>query len=222
MTFADAFALIATTGVFSTVAAYYLFNRFMDIQVQKAIDKHRTALDQKVASLKTDLDIYAHERTIGLTRLEELRAGAIQELYSLMIKWQEMFLEITAPSLYISPVSNMHKHRLINWSQNLAAIGDKMSIKVRDTALYFDLESYKVIATFGQTATKLGLDLRAATFDKWTAGDEPALDQMNADFEVARTALRNAYKGENEYAQDAVIKEFRRLMKADRIAKPTA
>ena len=222
MNFADAFAIIASTGVFSTAAAYYLCKRFMDIQVQKAVDKHKAVLDQKVASLKTDLDIYAHERTIGLTRLEELRANAIQELYALVIKWQELFLEITATTLHISPVPNLHMQRLMNWSQNLAAIGDKMSIKVRDTALYFDLESYKVIATYGQTATNLGLDLRAATIDKWTAGDEPSLDRMNADFEVARTALRNAYKDEHKNAQDALITEFRRLMKAERIAKPNA
>lgn len=221
MSFADAFAIVAATGIFSTSAAYYLFKRLMDIQVQKAIDSHKSDLDKKAAALKTDLDIYAHARTIGLTRLEELRAVAIQELYGLMIKWQELFLDITVPNLPVSPLEQVQMQRLINWSQNLARIGDTLSIKVRDTALYFDLESYKVLAAYGQAATNLGLDLHAATFDKWSQA-EPTLAQMAADFEGARTVLRNAYKDEHKKAQDALIIEFRRLMHAERVKRPEA
>lgn len=163
--------------------------------------------------------MYAHERTVGLTRLEELRAGAIQELYGLTIRWQELFLDITVPNLPISPVPEMQLQRLVNWSQNLAMIGDKLAIKVRDNAIYFDEESYKVIAAYGQATTTLGLDLRAATFDKW-AQNEPTLDQATADFEAARVVLRQAYKEEHKQAQDALIKEFRCLMKAERVNKP--
>jgi len=219
MDFGDAFAIVTSTGIVSTSAAYYLFKRLMDIQVQKTIDKHKADLDSKAAALKTDLEIYAHERTVGLTRLDELRAGAIQELYGLTIKWQELFLDITVPNLPVSAVPEMQMQRLVNWSQNLAMIGDKLAIKVRDNAIYFDEESYKVIAAYGQAATTLGLDLRAATSDKW-AQNEPTLDRATADFEAARVVLRQAYKEEHKQAQDALIKEFRRLMKAERVDKP--
>ena len=220
MDFSEGIGYVLGTGVVSTGGAYYLFKRFMDIQVQQTIDGHKAELDKKVAGLKTDLDIYAHERTIGLTRLDELRASAIQELYALAIQWQELFLDITQPHLPVSPVVGQQLQRLVNWSQNLALVGDSLSVKVRDTAIYFDEESYNVIATYGQAATDLGLDFRAATFDKWDLTKEQIMGDVQATFDEARTILRDAYKGEFKQASGALIREFRRLLKADRVPKP--
>lgn len=221
MNIGDAFSIIASTGIFSTGVAYLLFKRLMDIQVQKAIDRHKDDLDRRAVALKTDLDIYAHERTVGLTRLEELRARAIQDLHGLTIKWQELFLDITVPKIPASPIPDMQMQRLMNWSQSLAMVGDELSIMVRNYAIYFDEESYKVIAAYGQAATNLGLDLRAATWDKWSL-NEPTLDQATTDFDAARVVLREAYRDEHKEAQRALVKEFRRLMKAERIVRPQA
>lgn len=222
MTFSDAISILVASGFLSTGAAYYLYKRFLDIQVQKAVDKHKTDLERKTNALKSELDIYAHERTIGLTRLEELRATAIREIFAIVIEWQEAFLNITAPNLPKSPVPERQVQRLVNWSESLARIGDRLSIKVRDTSIYFDEESYAVVAHFGSVATDLGLDFRAATFDQWGKGKEMNVDEMIATFEPARQKLRTVYKDEGAVAQRLLVRDFRRLMKAERIESPKA
>jgi hypothetical protein len=141
MTLTEALTIIGSTGIFSIAAATALFRHFMDIQVKKAIGKYEAELQEKTETLKTNLSIHAHETTIGLTRLEELRATAIQEIYTLIITWQELFLEITQPNLPQRGNDERQLLQLVNWSQNLVRESEKISIKVRDKALFFDEQS---------------------------------------------------------------------------------
>lgn len=130
MTVTDFLAIVGSTGILSTAAATVLFKYFMEIQVKKAIGKYEAALQEKTETLKTNLSIHAHETNIGLTRLEELRATAIQEIYTLIIEWQELFLEITQPNLPKRATDEIKLQQMVNWSQNLVHVGEKLSIKV--------------------------------------------------------------------------------------------
>lgn len=216
--------LVATglSTVVSGGAVFFLFRRFMEIQVQKAINQHKDGLDRRASQLKTDLDIYAHERTVGLTRLDELRAAAIQELYAIAMRWHELFIDITQPELPMHPVPNLQITRMIDWIDRLALIADELSVKVRDTAIFFDEESYRVVASFGQAAARLSLDFRAASKDQWDMTRDPVYDELVANFEAARAALRDAYGDEFKNASDALVREFRRLMRAERVVRPPA
>jgi hypothetical protein len=207
-----------TTGVASAGAAAFLFRKFMDIQVQKVIGKYEASLRDKTEALKTNLSIYAHEQTIGLTRLEELRADAIQEIYATIIRWQELFLEITQPDLPARATDALQLQQMVNWSQNLVKTGDELSIKVRDTAIYFDEQSYQVIGRYGKLSTDLAIDFYDAAFGKWDKTKEPDYPQLFASFATERTKLRESSKGEFEKAQKTLVVEFRKLMKAERVA----
>ena len=155
MEYAEILSIAAPTGILSAGAAGLLFRYFMDIQVKKVVGKYEAELRDKTEVLKTNLSIHAHETTIGLTRLEELRATSIQEIYVLIIAWQELFLEITQPNIPARGSDQFMLQQLVNWSQNLVRESEKLSIKVRDKALFFDEQSYQVIATFGKLTMEL-------------------------------------------------------------------
>lgn len=205
------------TGLATLGAAKYLFNRFMDIQVQKAIGKYEAALRDKTEALKSDLSIYAHEQTIGLTRLEELRATAIQEIYALVIAWQELFLDITQPNLPKRGSDEVKLQQLVNWSQNLVHVAEKLSIKLRDSALFFDEQSYNVVMVFGKLTIQLSTDFYDATFGAWDKKKDPDYAVLFKSFDVERAKLREAATGEYDKASKTLIIEFRKLMKAERV-----
>ena len=121
--------------------AWLLFERFVDIQVAKAIETHKAALEQKSSVLKTELSIYAHEQNVGLSRLDEQRSQAIQALYGLVTKWHELCLEITQPNEPRFPDPEMKLRRYYNLATSLGKISEDLSIKTRDTAILFQQAS---------------------------------------------------------------------------------
>ena len=74
----DVLKIAFPSGAVSGLVVAALFRYFMDIQIKKVVAKYEAALTDRTEVLKTDLSIHAHETTIGLTRLEELRGKAIQ------------------------------------------------------------------------------------------------------------------------------------------------
>ena len=79
------------------LVAAYLGRSFIQLQVSRAIEKYKAELQQKSEVLKTELSIYAHEQNVGLSRIDEQRSQAIQEIYGLAMKWHELFLQIAQP-----------------------------------------------------------------------------------------------------------------------------
>lgn len=204
------------SGAISGLVVAALFRHFMDIQVKKVVAKYEAALRDRTEVLKTDLSIHAHETTIGLTRLEELRAKAIQEIYTLIISWQELFLEVTQPNLPQRASDERQLQQLVNWSQNLVKESEKLAIKVRDSALFFDEQSYQVIAKHGKLMTDLSIDFYDATFGTWDKTKAPDYAALFNSFDTQRVVLREKASGEYDKAQKTLVIEFRKLMKAER------
>ena len=217
MEFAEVLSIAAPTGVLSAGAAGLLFRYFMDIQVKKVVGKYEAELRDKTEVLKTNLSIHAHETTIGLTRLEELRATAIQEIYVQIISWQELFIQITQPNIPPRGSDQMMLQQLVNWSQDLVRESEKLSIKVRDKALFFDEQSYQVIAAFGTLTMQLSTDFYDATFGAWDKTKDPDHPALFESFDAERARLRDKANGEYDKAQKTLVIEFRKLMKAERV-----
>ena len=215
----DVLKIAFPSGAVSGLVVAALFRYFMDIQVKKVVAKYEAALTDHTEALKTDLSIHAHETTIGLTRLEELRAKAIQEIYTLIIAWQELFLEITQPNLPQRANDERQLLQLVNWSQNLVKESEKLSIKVRDSALFFDEQSYQVIAKYGKLTTDLSIDFYDTTFGAWDKSKEPDYPALFKSFDTERVKLRENAKGEYDKAQKTLVVEFRKLVKAERTQK---
>lgn len=215
------FTAFGGTAVALAIAGF-LGKRFMDIQVARAIEKYRSELEQKSATLKTELSIYAHEQNVGLSRLDEQRSQAIQLIYGLAMKWHDIFLEIAQPNEPRYPSLEAKLQRYLNLSQNLVKVAEDLSIKVRDTAIFFEQESYEVVAKFGMAAMDLGCGFYDSTFGKVDMSKDPDYDVLFPMIEKERVALLKAVqKEEFDKLQKLLVTEFRKLMKAERSGQLT-
>lgn len=196
--------------------AAFLARKFVDLQVSKALARYKTELEQKSAALKTELSIYAHEQNVGLSRIDEQRSNAIQEIYGLATKWHEIYLEICQPEEPDFPTAEMKLQHYYNWSTNLINAAEDLSIKVRDSAIFFQEDSSIVIGRFGMAATKISCQFYDDTFGKVDMSKDPKYDALFPLIEHERKKLASSSEGEFSHLRDLLIEEFRKLMKAER------
>ncbi len=195
--------------------AWYFSKKFLDLQIKKTIQKYQFELDQKSTALKTELSIYAHEQSVGLSRLDAQRSDAIKEIYESMMHWHDLYIEIFKPieNKYPSPVEK--KQQYYDWSTGLVKVADGISVQVRKHAIYFEQSSYAKIAKFGQEATTLSCDLYDETFGKVDISTEEGTERLFQLIESVRNSHRDLPTSLVESRQ-LLISEFRVLMKAEK------
>ena len=221
MSLVDVF-LTAFGGTAAALAvAAYLGRSFINLQVSRAIEKYKAGLQQKSEVLKTELSIYAHEQSVGLSRLDEQRSQAIKEIYAVANKWQELFLEITRPNPPLKLPPELQLKRYLSLAKNLVNTAESLSIKSRDNAIFFQQESYEIIARFGMAAMDLSCAFYDKTFGKVDKSKDLNYDELSPMIENERAVLRDAPKEDFGQLQSLLLAEFRRLMKADRAGQLT-
>ncbi len=221
MTLVDVF-FIALGGTAAALAiAAFLGRSFINLQVSRAVEKYKAELQQKSEVLKTELSIYAHEQSIGLSRLDEQRSQAIKEIYAVANQWQELFLDITRPNAPQKLSPELQLKRYLNLAQSLVKTAEALSIKSRDNAIFFQQESYEIIARFGIAAMNLSCAFYDETFGKIDKTKDPIYAELSPMIEKERTVLREAPKEDFGQFQNLLLAEFRRLMKADRAGQLT-
>ncbi|MGH9429277.1 MAG: hypothetical protein ACRD2L_23590 [Terriglobia bacterium] len=198
------------------LVAAYLGRSFIDLQVSRVIEKYKMELQQKSEVLKTELSIYAHEQSVGLSRLDEQRSQAIKEIYAVANKWQELFLEIAKPNPPTKLPPELQLKRYLNLAQNLVKVADDLSVRSRDNAIFFQQESYEIITRFGMAALDLSCSFYDQTFGKVDISEELNYDELFPMIERERTALRDAPKQDFGKLRALLLAEFRILMKASR------
>ncbi len=222
MSLLDVFlAAFGGTAAVVLVAAY-LGRSFIKLQVSRAIEKYKAELQQKSEVLKTELSIYAHEQNVGLSRIDEQRSQAIQVIYGLVMKWHDLFLGIVQPNAPKNLPPEHQLRRYLNLAQNAVKVAEALSVKVRDTAIFFQQDSYEIIARFGMAAMDLSCAFYDSTFGKVDMSKDPSYDQLFPMIERERATLRDAPKEDFGKLQSMLVSEFRRLMKAERTGQLTA
>jgi hypothetical protein len=194
---------------------------FIKLQVTRAIEKYKAELQQKSEVLKTELSIYAHEQNVGLSRIDEQRSRAIQEIYGLAMKWHDLFLEIVQPNAPKKLPPDIQLRRYLNLAQNTVKVAEDLSVKARDTAIFFQQDSYEIIAGFGMAAMDLSSVFYDSTFGKVDMSKDPNYDELFPMIEKERAVLRDAPKEDFGKLQSMLVTEFRRLMKAERTGQLT-
>lgn len=216
MVLVDVF-LTAAGGTATVLAiAAFLGRSFINLQVSRAIEKYKAELQQKSEVLKTELSIYAHEQNVGLSRLDEQRSQAIKEIYAVANKWQELFLDIARPNPPRRLPPDLQLKRYLNLAQNFVKVAEDLSVRSRDNAIFFQQESYEIIARFGMAAMDLSCAFYDQTFGKVDMSKDPNYDELFPMIERERVALRDTPKEDFGRLQSLLVAEFRRLMKAER------
>lgn len=209
--------LTALGGTTTALAiAAFLGKRFLDLQVSKAIEKYKSELEQRSATLKTELSIYAHEQNVGLSRLDEQRSKAIQEIYGLAMKWHDIYLEICQPNELNWPDPQMKLQKYYNWATTLVKEAENISVKTRDTAIFFQQSSYEIVSKFGIATMEISCHFYDQTFGKVDMSKDPDHKELFPLIESERKALSEASQEEFSQLSKMLVSEFRKLMKAER------
>jgi hypothetical protein len=209
--------LTAFGGTVTALAvAGFLGKRFLDLQVSKAIERYKSELEQRSAALKTELSIYAHEQNVGLSRIDEQRSKAIQEIYGLAMKWHDIYLQICQPNEPSWPDPQMKFQKYYTWSTSFVKEAEEIPVKVRDTAIFFQQSSYEIVSKFGMAAMELSCQFYDQTFAKVDMSKDHNFEELFPMIESARKALSEASQEEFSHLREMLVAEFRRLMTAER------
>ena len=84
---------------------------------------------------------------MGITRIDQQRSDAIRSIYGLAMKWHDILMEITKPNEpKIQPEISVRRY--FELSKALVQNAEGISELTRDNAIFFQQDSYKVIAKF--------------------------------------------------------------------------
>jgi hypothetical protein len=210
------FALSLIGGSAGGIAVVaFLGKRFIELQLSLVLERYKTELEEKSAVLKTHLSIYAHEQSVGISRLDAQRSKAIEVIYAFMNQWNELFEKITRPDEELTSEPEAEFNRYYELAEKLGNCSRRLSVAIHNRAIYFDQTAYARISRYGSEVTQLGTDYFERTF-----GD---LDMTRpAEYEQAAKSIREAGRllreaGENRLGElrESLLTEFRRLMKAE-------
>jgi len=202
------------TTVALAVAAF-LGKHMIGFQVSRAIEKYKSELEQKSAALKTELSIYAHEQQVGLSRIDDQRSKAIQSIYNLITQWHDVFLDITAQNDNFEITPELEFNKFYGLSEKISRLSDKLSLSIRNHAIYFDEETYITISNYGATLTDLGLQYFSETFEDLDITCDPDYADIAITIRRANGKLFEGAKGDVDELRRTLLSEFRRLMKAE-------
>ena len=197
--------------------AYFLFKQMIKHLIKKESLRYSAQLQEKSEVLKAQLSIYAHEQNVGLTRIDQQRANAIQALYGIITQWHSTAVEIVVPNLVKRETDEAILAYYQPFAKRLFDLSDKLASTVSDSAIFFDQTSYEKLAIYGTSVSTLSIDFYSDTFASEAFQHDPNYQRLLGEFEEKRTRLRSDLK-EEEFngARAILIEEFRILMKAKR------
>ncbi len=196
--------------------ATFIGKSFVNLQVSRVIEKYKSELEQRSSVLKTELSIYAHEQNVGITRLDQQRSDAIRSIYGHAMKWHDLLMEITKPNEPKLP-PELSVRRYFELSKSLVQSTENISELTRDNAIFFQQDSYEVIARFGLAAMDLSCSFHDRTFGSVDMTEEDHPDKVLHLVAAERQLLlAKSKEGGFDQARQLLVKEFRVLMKAER------
>lgn len=208
---------IGGAGV-ALVAAAWLFRQWLAHRLSIELETHKAQLAQKSEVLKTELSIYAHEQNVGLSRIDAQRSEAILSIWAVLSEWDDVFIEITAPNQRINQDLSRALPKYQEWARKLMAISDTLSVEVRNRAILVDQATYEVIARCGKAITDVTTAFYAASFegvDLHVTNDWASLFNR---VQQARENLQDSAATNVQEFRNALVYEFRVLMKAEKVA----
>ncbi len=150
---------IGISGVSIWLCVQYVGKALIKRQMDKDLELYKSQLSDESEKLKSHLSIYAHALNVGISRLDQQRAKAIQEIYSIITEWHESLIEICANRHEddMEPPESIFQTYCSNASQ-LIEISERLSKQVRHYAILFSDDSYKRIADYGNNLSSIACD----------------------------------------------------------------
>jgi hypothetical protein len=230
-----------TGGAFGVGAALWLFQRMIDSRIKKGFETHKAELTQKTEVLKTELSIYAHEQNVGLSRIDVQRSDSIQSIWQELCEWIDVAHYITDQQAKLArpsheaanyegqkniPESEGREERIRRYKEHIKKLDEYSSClrkKVTSGAIFFDETNYEYVVSCGKAireATQKFLGNEFTTqflkrLDSKVGNFEKSDDEILKDFDQVRMNLESQTKESVNNLTRVLLKEFRKLMKAE-------
>jgi hypothetical protein len=218
----DLILTAAGGGIAALAAAAWLFRKLLAHRLSIELEAHKAQLAQKSEVLKTELSIYAHEQNVGLSRIDAQRSDAILSIWAVLSEWDDVFIEITAPNQRLNQDISRALPKYQEWARKLMTISERLSIEVRNRAILVDQATYEVIARCGRAITDVTTGFYDASFEGVDLQATNDLASLFSRVQYAREDLRIAAATNVKEFRNALVYEFRVLMKAEKKANTAA
>jgi len=209
-------ATSAVTAIGGTLVALrlagFLSKTWIEHALRKEMAEHKNDLTQKTERLKTDLAIYAAQQNVGLTRIDEQRSAAVQDIWKDLQVWRERFAGIMALDREISPLTLIHDAGVQSgYLQNEA---HALVRRIRHHEIFFDEDAYSTLLSCGVAIVQV-----SDRFFSSCSGEDQELADPGSVYDRAEEAistLRLEVGSNVEDLRKALVRDARRIMRADR------
>jgi hypothetical protein len=207
-------ASIVGGGFAGAGVAGYLARKLVEHRLEKDLERFKTELSERTEALKTQLSIRAHEESTALTRVDAERARAIASVFRGFRRWARPTIRLIAGTG--GDVAGDEARILFLEAQGDAALSavDRLLHSIADYAIYFEPETYQLLARVGTDTTKvthrfIGRVRHARAIGLGPSATFAAVDQ-------ARQELAESYSATIVPNMNTLTEEFRRLLRTTR------
>jgi len=207
-------------GAAALAAAAWLFRKWLAHRLSLELETHKAQLVQKSEVLKTELSIYAHVQNVGISRIDAQRSEAILAIWAVLAEWHEVFVDLTAPNQQLNQDLFRALPKYQEWAKKLITVSNTLLVEVRNRAILVDQTTYEVIARCGLAVSDVTTDFYAASFEGVTLTAVQDTSSLFECVQLARENLRASAATNVQEFRNALVHEFRVLMKAEKGANP--
>lgn len=198
------------------IVASYLGRRFIDIQISRVTDTYKAQLEQRSATLKTELSIYAHEQIVGLSRLDAQRSAAMVKIWDILIDWHEALMELGGPEVEVkdNPLETCVRH--INSGARLKDHAGSFGRTLNRSVLFFNEDTFNRIQQCSDVINLATSEYCRNVVDVKAYGiatEQEAIDFLPIVLQES-FKIRNRSKENLNALREALAGEFRVLMTA--------
>lgn len=127
---------------------HFFGQRLVDHRLAKDLEHYREELKENTEVLKSQLSIYAHEQNVAISRVDSQRSEAIHKIYRCIRDVINPISTIVAGTPIVNGTSKQSADFYLQRAEAAHEACGALAHMMADLAIYFDNDTYKVIANF--------------------------------------------------------------------------
>jgi len=178
------------------------------VWASRILEKDRAKYKTQIEILKSDLSKKIHEHNVAISRIDIQRAEAIQQLFTALIVWFEVSLNIRAPSQKLENDKGLGIKKYQEWALELESESLNFAKLSMQVAILLKPETYDIISNCGHSISSMSNNYCHSILSSGETDTETLFDIIT----TARAELEKEYKNEYESTRATLIEEFRSIM----------
>lgn len=200
--------VMAISSIFAMIK---LFGKnILNHLLHKDIERYKSELTERTEVLKSQLSIYANERSISYSRVDNQRATAISKIHSSMIKWNKSVTRIIAPF----PLVNVEITAVYEFynalGEEINSHSKLLSETLVDNSIYFSEAMYEAISSLSKNCLTMSAEF--LQYFRMSSAEGIDWKDFEKTLKVSREILTNKYYSQYISNAQSIISSFRVLL----------